>query len=74
MKDKIRENTSCYTYQVEMIVQVLAEDETSANILLEEKGGYVSSRKVSLLESTKLLSVDKKLKLLSLDKKLKNKE
>ena len=41
--------TICYTYEVKMVVQVFAEDLEKANEKLEKEGGYVSSRKVSLL-------------------------
>jgi predicted enzyme related to lactoylglutathione lyase len=41
--------TICYTYEVKMVVQVFAEDIEKANEKLEKEGGYVSSRKVSLL-------------------------
>jgi hypothetical protein len=41
--------TICYTYEVKMVVQVFAEDLEKANEKLEKEGGYVSSRKVNLL-------------------------
>lgn len=46
--------TNCYTYKVEMIVQVLSSAEHFAKVILEERGGYVSSRKVTLLNSFEL--------------------
>lgn len=48
--------TNCYTYEVKMIIQVLAETEDAAKKQLDDKGGYVSSRKVTLLDSLPLLS------------------
>mgnify|MGYP003326130194 FL=1 len=45
------EKTSCYTYKVEMIIQILASDQESARSQLDEKGGYVTSRKVTFLDS-----------------------
>ena len=45
------ENTSCFTYKVEMILQILAEDETTARMQLDEKGGYITSRKVTFMDS-----------------------
>ena len=45
------ENTTCYTYKVEMIIQILAGDETTARNQLDEKGGYVTSRKVTFMDS-----------------------
>lgn len=59
MTDKIEE-TSCYTYKVEMIIQVLAEDEESARSQLDKNGGYVSSRQVKLMDSITLFNGDKK--------------
>lgn len=46
--------TKCYTYEVTMLVQVLADDETTASAQLDEKGGYVSDRKVKLVKTTEL--------------------
>jgi hypothetical protein len=55
MTDKIEE-TICYTYKVEMIVQVLAEDEPKAAEQLEKNGGYVTTRKVTLMDSLPLFN------------------
>jgi hypothetical protein len=43
--------TNCYTYKVEMVVQVFAENLDQATERLEANGGYVSSRIVNLLDS-----------------------
>ena len=43
--------TNCYTYKVEMTVQVFAENLDQANERLESNGGYVSSREVALLDT-----------------------
>jgi hypothetical protein len=43
--------TNCYTYKVEMVVQVFAENLEQANDRLEANGGYVSSREVTLVDS-----------------------
>ena len=53
-----REKTVCYTYKVEMIIQVLADTEDKARTLLDDKGGYVTSRKVSVLDSVTLNNGD----------------
>jgi len=45
------ESTSCFTYKVEMIIQILGSDQESARSQLDEKGGYVTSRKVTFLDS-----------------------
>ena len=55
MTDKV-EDTTCYTYKVEMIVQILAEDEPKASDQLEKNGGYVTSRKVVLMDSVPLFN------------------
>ena len=48
--------TICYTYKVEMTVQVFAENLEQANERLESNGGYVSSREVTLLDSNVVYS------------------
>lgn len=53
------EDTSCYTYKVEMIIQILAEDEKTASDQLEKNGGYVTSRKVNLLDVVSLTNSEK---------------
>jgi hypothetical protein len=55
MTDKVEE-TTCYTYKVEMIVQILAEDEPKAADQLEKQGGYITSRKVTLMDSVPLFN------------------
>jgi len=53
------ENTSCFTYKVEMIIQILAGDEISARSQLDEKGGYVTSRKVTFMDSVQVYKGNK---------------
>ena len=53
------ENTSCFTYKVEMIIQILAEDEVTARAQLDDKGGYVTSRKVSFMDSMQVYKGNK---------------
>ena len=50
--------TKCYTYEVKMIIQILAEDEDTAKMNLDEKGGYVTNRHVKLLAITDLKTTD----------------
>jgi hypothetical protein len=50
------EDTSCFTYKVEMFIQVLAEDEAKASEQLEKNGGYVTSRTVTLMDSIPLFN------------------
>ena len=53
------ENTSCFTYKVEMIIQILAADEISAKAQLDEKGGYVTSREVTFMDSMQVYKGNK---------------
>jgi hypothetical protein len=41
----------CYTYEVTMIVQVLASNKEIADAKLNQDGGYVSKRTVKVLDS-----------------------
>jgi hypothetical protein len=57
------EKTNCYTYKVELIIQILAKDLPTAAETLNTAGGHVTSRKIELLETTQLPVIsDKKLK------------
>jgi len=53
------EDTTCYTYKVEMLFQVLAKDEPTALEQLEKSGGYVTSRQVTLMNSVALYNGEK---------------
>ena len=53
------ENTSCFTYKVEMILQILADNEETARMQLDEKGGYVTSRKVTFMDSVQVYKGNK---------------
>ena len=53
------ENTSCFTYKVEMIIQILAADEITARANLDEKGGYVTSREVTFMDSIQVYKGNK---------------
>ena len=53
------ENTSCFTYKVELIIQILAADEISAKAQLDEKGGYVTSREVTFMDSVQVYKGNK---------------
>ena len=48
--------THAYTYEVMMVVQILAEDEKEARNRLDNQGGYVTSRKVVLKDSIPLFN------------------
>ena len=53
------ENTSCFTYKVEMIIQILEEDQETARLQLDDKGGYVTSRKVTFMHSVQVYKGNK---------------
>lgn len=55
-KEKNTLDTYAYTYEVNMIIQVLAEDEKKAKEQLDAQGGYVTSRVVNLKDSVKLFN------------------
>lgn len=48
--------THCYTYEVKMIIQILAKDEEAAKEKLDKDGGYVTKRDVELKDSISLYS------------------
>jgi hypothetical protein len=47
-------DTSCYTYEVTMLIQVLAPTKEAADEKLDRDGGYISKRDVVLKNSTLL--------------------
>jgi hypothetical protein len=53
-KIKKTKPTQCFSYEVTMLVHIIAEDETSAKNQLDEKGGIVTKREVKLLNSAVL--------------------
>lgn len=55
-KDEGTLATTAFTYEVKMIVQVLAEDEKAARQRLDDQGGYVTSREVNLKDSVSLFN------------------
>jgi hypothetical protein len=58
---KIKENkpTQCFSYEVVMLVHIIADDETAAKSQLDEKGGIVTKRDVKLLNTAILYGEDK---------------
>jgi len=59
MKDnitKIKEtkSTQCFSYEVSMLVHVIADDEKEARAQLDEKGGIMTKRDVKLVNSATL--------------------
>jgi len=58
---KIKPNkpTQCFSYEVNMLVHIIADDETTAKTQLDEKGGIVTKRDVKLLNTVTLYGEDK---------------
>lgn len=54
--------TQCFSYEVTMLVHVIADDETSAQNQLDEKGGIVTKRDVKLVNTATLYGEDKEKK------------
>jgi hypothetical protein len=53
VKDK-EKVTQCFSYEVVMLVHIIADEETTARGQLDEKGGIVTKREVKLLNTTTL--------------------
>ena len=58
---KIKETkvAQCFTYEVVMLVHIIADDEVSATSQLDEKGGIVTKRDVKLVNTVTLYGEDK---------------
>jgi hypothetical protein len=59
MKDNVKEikstkPTQCFSYEVTMLVHIIADDEITAKSQLDEKGGIVTKRDVKLVNSATL--------------------
>ena len=64
MKNNVKEikptkATQCFSYEVTMLVHIIADNETTAKAQLDEKGGIVTKREVKLVNSTTLYGEDK---------------
>lgn len=51
--------TQCFSYEVTMLVHIIADDEAGAKSQLDEKGGIVTKREVKLLNTATLYGEDK---------------
>lgn len=58
-KIKETKSTQCFSYEVVMIVHIIASDEASAKAQLDEKGGIVTKRDVKLVNTVTLYGEDK---------------
>jgi hypothetical protein len=57
MADKVEHrDTSCFTYEVTMVVQILASNKEEADQKLEMEGGFVSHREVLFKDCVSVFS------------------
>ena len=58
---KIKETkpTQCFSYEVNMLVHIIADNEIDAKAQLDEKGGIVTKRDVKLVNTVTLYGEDK---------------
>lgn len=52
--------TQCFSYEVTMIVHIIADDEATAKSQLDEKGGIMTKRDVKLLNTITLYGEEEK--------------
>jgi hypothetical protein len=50
--------TRCFTYEVNMVIQIFAREESEAKEKLDREGGYISQRKVRLKNTVQVYSGD----------------
>ena len=58
-KIKDTKKTQCFSYEVVMLVHIIADNETNAKTQLDEKGGIVTKRDVKLVNTQILYGEDK---------------
>jgi len=58
-KIKETKKTECFSYEVTMLVHIIADNETTAQTQLNEKGGIVTKRDVKLVNTQTLYGEDK---------------
>jgi hypothetical protein len=58
---KIKETkpTQCFSFEVTMLVHIIADDEATAKSQLDEKGGIMTKRDVKLLNAITLYGEEK---------------
>ena len=64
MKDNVKQiketkPTQCFSYEVTMLVHIIADSEDAAKGQLDEKGGIVTKREVKLLNTVTLYGEEK---------------
>lgn len=58
-KIKETKQTKCFSYEVKMLVHVIADDEATAKSQLDDKGGIMTKRDVQLLNTSILYGEEK---------------
>jgi hypothetical protein len=58
-KIKETKQTQCFSYEVVMLVHIIADNETTAKIQLDDKGGIVTKRDVKLVNTQTLYGEEK---------------
>jgi hypothetical protein len=58
VKDE-KKSTQCFSYEVVMLVHIIADNEKTASEQLDEKGGIVTKREVKLLNAVTLYGEEK---------------
>jgi hypothetical protein len=56
---KETKSTQCFSYEVVMLVHIIADDEAIAKTQLDDKGGIVTKREVKLVNTVTLYGEDK---------------
>ena len=64
MKDNVKQiketkPTQCFSYEVTMLVHIIADNEATAKSQLDEKGGIVTKRDVKLVNTQTLYGEEK---------------
>ena len=59
-KIKETKTTQCFSYEVTMLVHIIADDEATAKSQLDEKGGIMTKREVKLLNTITLYGEEEK--------------
>ena len=59
-KIKETKSTQCFSYEVNMLVHIIADDEATATLQLDEKGGIVTKRDVKLVNTVTLYGEQEK--------------
>lgn len=52
--------TQCFSYEVTMLVHIIADDEATAKSQLDDKGGIMTKRDVKLLNAVTLYGEEEK--------------